>query len=215
MPTPKDGYFNAAGVRVPGTTTVIGRFKESGALVHWAWDLGMKGIDYRDVRDAAADAGTAAHAMMEAHIRGLKFDPTPFPPDVLKLAKKSFGAFLEWAADSKFTITDPECRLVSEKLQVGGTIDACLIRGRRSMGDWKTSKSIYSDYLVQLGAYGMIWDENHPEDKITGGYHLIRFDKEHGDFAHLYFPELRDAKRMFICLRRAYDLDKKLKARVR
>ena len=64
MPTPPQGYFNAAGERIPGTTTIIGRFKESGALVHWAWKLGMEGKDYREVR--AADAGTAAHAMMEA-----------------------------------------------------------------------------------------------------------------------------------------------------
>ena len=33
---PKAGYKNAAGEKVPGVTTVIGRFKDSGALLHWA-----------------------------------------------------------------------------------------------------------------------------------------------------------------------------------
>jgi hypothetical protein len=215
MPTPPQGYFNAAGERIPGTTTIIGRFKESGALVHWAWKLGMEGKDYREVRDRAADAGTAAHAMMEAHIRKQQFDPTPFQPDILAKARKAFGAFKEWAADSQFEITDTEVRGVSEKYQFGGTQDACLIRGKRAVGDWKTSNAVYSDYLLQLAAYGIIWDENHPDDKVTGGYHLIRFDKEYGDFAHFYFGSLTDAKRMFIHLRAAYDLDKRLRARVR
>jgi len=43
-------------VRIPGTTTVIGRFKESGGLIYWAWDQGQQGLDYRQTRDAAADA---------------------------------------------------------------------------------------------------------------------------------------------------------------
>lgn len=70
MPHPRSGYHLKDGTRVPGTTTIIGRFKESGGLIWWAWDLGMKGLDYRDVRDKAADAGTLVHAMVEAHAAG-------------------------------------------------------------------------------------------------------------------------------------------------
>jgi hypothetical protein len=36
MPRPKSGYTNAAGLQVPGTTDVTGRYKDSGALIHWA-----------------------------------------------------------------------------------------------------------------------------------------------------------------------------------
>lgn len=57
------------GKRVPSVTTVISRFKESGALMYWCWDQGRQGLDYRQTRDAAADAGTIAHAMVEAFIR--------------------------------------------------------------------------------------------------------------------------------------------------
>ena len=62
-------YKNAEGKRLPSVTTIIGRFKDSGGFVHWAWDLGIQGIDYRKVRDAAADAGTIAHHLVEADIR--------------------------------------------------------------------------------------------------------------------------------------------------
>ena len=37
MPTPSEGY-RIDGKRVPSVTTIIGRFKESGALLRWAWN---------------------------------------------------------------------------------------------------------------------------------------------------------------------------------
>ena len=70
MARPKSGYRLADKTRVPGVTTITGRFKESGGLIHWAWDLGMQGINYRDARDKAADAGTLGHDMIEAFIKG-------------------------------------------------------------------------------------------------------------------------------------------------
>ena len=48
MPSPKSGYYNAKGERVPGTTTIISRFKDSGALIHWANQLAF--VPYRQVR---------------------------------------------------------------------------------------------------------------------------------------------------------------------
>lgn len=42
MPTPKAGYYTRDGNRVPGVTTVLGRFKEAGGLIHWSWDLAFK-----------------------------------------------------------------------------------------------------------------------------------------------------------------------------
>jgi len=61
---PTQIYRTKDGVRVPSVTTIIGRFKESGGLIHWAWALGMEGKDYRQVRDSAADAGSLAHSMI-------------------------------------------------------------------------------------------------------------------------------------------------------
>ena len=48
MPTPKSGYYNVKGDRVPGTTTIISRFKDSGALIHWSNQLAV--VPYRQVR---------------------------------------------------------------------------------------------------------------------------------------------------------------------
>jgi len=80
MPTQK---YMIDGKRVPGVTTILGKYKEAGGLIHWAWDLGMQNIDYRKVRDDAADAGTLAHAMVEATIRSTDFPKQDgYPPDI-------------------------------------------------------------------------------------------------------------------------------------
>lgn len=213
MATKVGGYHTKDGVKVPSVTTVLSRFKESGGLVHWAWALGKEGKDYRDVRDDAANAGTMAHDAVECWIKN---EPIVFvgTEDVCAKAKKSFEAFVEWAQQTQLKVTHTEVALISERYKFGGTLDAMLIRGKRSLGDWKTSNKVYPEYLIQVAAYGVLWEENFPDQPIEGGYHLLRFDKEYGDFHHSWWSELESAKRAFLLLREAYEIDKELKKRV-
>ena len=205
--------YKVDGERVPSVTTVLNRFKDAGGLIHWSWQCGMDGKDYRKVRDDAATAGTAAHAMVEAHIRGKVFDASPYPQDILERATRAFGAFLEWATASKLQPAYTETSLVSQKHRFGGTLDTVFINGKLAIGDWKTSNSVYMDMLCQVAAYGKLWEENKPDMPIEGGYHIVRFDKTHGDFAHHWYPELDEAWQYFLLVRQAYDLDKRLKKR--
>jgi hypothetical protein len=212
MPTAKGGYFLKDGTKVPSVTTILGRFKESGALMYWAWRMGKEGKDFRQERDKAADAGTMAHAAVENWIHG---QPITFAgdPEICQKARKSFDAFLEWAAQTQLKVTHTEIPLISEQYRFGGTFDALLVRGKRAMGDWKTSGAVYGEYLAQVAAYGILWEENHPEEPIDGGYHLLRFDKEYGDFHAHWWNELEAGKRFFLNLRAAYEDDKELKKR--
>lgn len=214
MPTAKGGYFLADGTRVPSVTTVIGRFKEAGGLIHWAWNLGKEGKDYREVRDRAADAGTMAHAAVEAWIHDQPF-VFEGSPEICDKAKVSFGAFLEWAEQTQLKVTQTELPLVSERHKFGGTFDAILVRNGRAVGDWKSSNAIYGEYLVQVAAYGELWKENFPDQPITAGYHLLRFDKTYGDFKHHWWSDLSRAWEAFLHLRALYDIDKELKARAK
>ena len=69
---PTADYKNAKGVRIPGNTTVINGnlgWSKNG-LMYWAWEQGRNGKDFRQSRDDAADAGTLAHALIEADIKG-------------------------------------------------------------------------------------------------------------------------------------------------
>lgn len=212
---PKGGYYLPDGERVPSVTTILGRFKESGGLIHWAWNLGMQGIDYREARDQAADAGTVAHDAVEAHLHGRPFDWNAVPEEIRDRARTSFGAFLEWSEQTQLQVTHTEMPLVSEKYRFGGTIDGMLIRQKRSIGDWKTSNAVYPEYLVQLAAYWHLWEENFPDDPILGGAHLLRFDKTYGDFSHRWWGELDRAWEAFLHLRELYEIDKELKQRAK
>lgn len=206
-------YTTADGKRVPSVTTVLGRFKEAGGLMYWAWECGKNGKDYREERDAAASAGTLAHQMVESFIRGTEFRAGHADDAVLQKARTAFEAFREWAKITRFNVTHPEMRLVSERHRFGGTLDAMLVADKIAVGDWKTSNKTYADYLCQVAAYGILWEENFPDQPITGGYHILRFDKEHADFHHHRYGELEEAKEMFLCLRRAFEIDKGLQKR--
>jgi hypothetical protein len=192
---------------------VISRFKESGGLIHWAWKLGMEGRDYREVRQGAADAGTLAHRMVEADIRGL---PLPVPPtdEVGSQAAQAFANYQAWKRRIGFKVLRTEVALVSLAHRFGGRLDAVEVEGDATLLDWKTG-GIYPDHLLQLAAYGLLWREAFPEIPLRGGYALLTFAKENADFAHRQFSELKDAEEEFLHLRAAYDLDKRLKARAR
>jgi hypothetical protein len=127
----------------------------------------------------------------------------------------AFNAFIEWFEMNKFEVIEQEVQLVSEQHNFGGTPDAIAKdgKGRLVLLDWKTSDGVYSDYLIQLAAYRILWNENHPDNQLTGGSHLCRFSKQGGDFAHYYYPDLSDAERAFILMRELYDIDKTLKKR--
>jgi len=219
MPHPRKGYF-VNGEPVPGVTTIIGRFKDSGGLLFWAFEQGKAAErgeieKLYDKRDAAAEAGTLAHSLVEAHINGL---PLPDMPenDVGKQALQGYENYIRWQEDNRIQVMKQEMVMVSELYRFGGCPDALGIdsRGNLCLLDWKTSNSIYLDYLLQIAGYCILHEENHPDKPITGGYHLLRFSKDNADFAHHYWNNLDDAKEMFILLARAYEIDKKLKKRV-
>lgn len=212
MPTKVGGYFLDDGTRVPSVTTIISRFKDAGGLIHWAWNLGREGKDYRAERDKAADSGTLAHTAVEKWIKQESMEWIG-ELEVVEKAQVAFSAFLKWAAQTKLSVSHQELALISHQYKFGGTFDAILVQGKRAMGDWKTSNGLYPEYLIQVAAYGHLWMENYPEEPINGGYHILRFDKEFGDFHAHHWSELNRAWEAFLHLRALYEIDKELKKR--
>lgn len=229
MPSPKAGYRVADGTRVPSVTTILSRFKDSGALMKWAYTTGREhgrleaeGKDaptsLYEVSGKAADIGTAAHSMVEARIKGGSPESTEhylsLSSEDQEKAANAFGMYERWAAQTRLEVVAQEVGLISEAHRFGGTLDAIgLIDGELCLVDWKTSNGVYSDYLLQLAAYRVLWEEANPDKILSGGFHLCRFSKEHGDFAHHYYRELDDAWAMFHALLTAYRYDAALRKR--
>lgn len=220
MPTPIKGYRDVSGKKIPGTTTIIGRFKDSGALIRWAWQRGKEfpDEDLYASRDEAGAIGTVAHAMVEASIKGLNPEGVGglamLNDEGRERARNAFKTYQQWASMSKLEILEQEIPLVSERYKFGGTPDAIgKVNGQLCLVDWKTSNGVYGDYLLQLAAYKQLWEENNPDRPLVGGFHLCRFSKDYGDFSHHFYTELESAWAMFWRLREAYEFDKELKKR--
>ncbi len=221
MARPKGGYRLKDGTRVPGVTTIIGRFKDSGGLLWWAFEQGQK-FERGEIsglyekRDQAAEAGTLCHDMVEAHIRKWEMpDLEKYDPELVLLAQQGFENYIRWEKTTNIEVVETEKSLVSERYGYAGTPDAIMADGQLSIGDWKTSNGVYVDMIIQLAAYKNLWEENYPDRLITGGFHLCRFSKENADFTHHFWAELDDAWEQFKLFLRAYHIDKKLKKRVR
>ena len=223
MARPKKGYYNAAGKRLPGVTTIIGARKNNvEGLLHWAHRLGTEGVDFKEARKKAANSGTLVHEMVEKYIDG---DPIitlekalahNYTEEQYEQALVGFAAAKKWLSQTKIEITEQETPLVCEEFQFGGAFDAV---GRLPdafvhefvMLDWKTGK-LYPDHIIQVAAYKHLWEKANPGSEITE-IHLCHFGKEFGEFGHSCFPQkvIDIGWEAFTHLLAMYQIDKQLK----
>lgn len=209
-------YRNKAGRRLPGVTTVIGQNLgwNKRALMHWANQQGLDGRNHWETSQEAADIGTLAHAMVEASLKGqdwttmVRLDGVT--DEMLGKATVAFRAWEEWRRLVNFELVASEHELVSERYQVGGTIDVAAVQTKMSIVDIKTSNDIYPEHRIQVAAYGLLWNENYP-DRPIDAYYIIRLDKHTGGFAYYYWPELRNEERAFAALVELHQLRKLIK----
>ena len=153
-------------------------------------------------------------AMVEAHLR--EEDPESVitgPPEGAEKARQGFANWLVWKRQSALHIIAWEKPMLCLHHRYGGTPDHLLNNDPLSIAlmDIKCARGIYVENLLQLAAYGHLFEDAGAAIK---GYHLGRFSPEQADFSHHFFADLKDAFEMFVLLRQAYDLDKRLKARV-
>lgn len=144
-------------------TTVIGGNLGWGkaGLMHWAWQKGIDGEDYRRARDSAASAGTLAHDAIEHALAG---EPYAFPDGAdeseVDRARIAYAAFLAWRQGSPLEIVASELVLLADveasdgtMVQVSGTADAFFRCGDENIaGDFKTGK-VHDEAVIQIAAY--------------------------------------------------------------
>lgn len=148
------------GTRVPGVTTVLGILNKP-ALVSWAWNLGISGVDYRKYRDATAEIGTLAHAMIANDLGAEAPDLSAYSQETIDRAENALISYYEWKKTQSIEPVMIEKPLVSERYRYGGTLDGLVyLNGKLTLFDIKTSKAIYPEMLHQLAAYWMLLKEH-------------------------------------------------------
>ena len=203
MPT---GNYEIQGKKLPSVTTIINRFKNATGLIIWSNQLGLKGLNYFDELKKAGDTGTALHDLAELHILEKDYE---LPED--PIAVHCFQQFIEWWESLDCEVIWTEKKYTSKKLNVGGCPDLLVKKdGKYILVDFKTSKAVYSDMLIQLSCYAELIKEN---DNIEiDRAVIVRFpkDDDETEIKKFFTEDLAVGLKQFKLLRKAFDLDKDL-----
>jgi hypothetical protein len=153
-------YYNKAGKQLPGVTTVLGVLAKP-ALVPWANNLGLQGINVREYVDILAMVGKIGHEMICCHNKGVKFESNGERTDLIDKAENCFLSYLSWEKQHKVEPILCEAALVSELYGYGGTVDMwCRVDDVPTILDYKTGKAIYPEHIYQVAAYRQLIEEN-------------------------------------------------------
>ena len=155
--------YKVDGKRVPGVTTITGQLNKP-ALVPWAWNLGMEGVDWKSFRDQKGNIGTLAHYFILCYYKNLEPVTDDFSKNEIDAAENALLSFYEWEKSFPIEPIFVEKQLVSSLYRFGGTPD---VIGKDKKGtiwliDFKTGKNIYKEAFYQ----------------VAGGYTLLAIDME-------------------------------------
>lgn len=202
---------SARGERLPTVTSIIGRFKDSGALIHWAWKTGMAGKELRAARELTV--GVLVEQLVEDHLLGTTRPLPSATAEQLETARRCFEGFRSWASEHGVTLVEHQVELTSDQHRFIGRVDAIIrLDGELAVVDWKVANGVYLDHLLQLAAYRLLlWER--AKDPVPRRAAIIQIGKEDGVVRPHEWDEdtLRTAEQMFLALRAAWDFDKALK----
>jgi hypothetical protein len=199
-------YKLADGTRVCGVTTILSVLAKP-ALIKWANNLGLQGIDSNKYTDAAARIGTLAHYMVQCYLTAEETDFSEYSKDEIDQAENALISFFEWEKGHVIKPIFNEKGLVSEKYRFGGTIDCYAeIDGKFGLIDFKTGKAIYSEMIVQLAAYKELLEENdYPVENVR----IIRIGRSEDEgFDEKVVSDLSNHWKLFEHTLAVYDLKK-------
>ena len=185
MKKPRRQYKDANGKRLPGVTTILGVLDKP-ALLHWAArtaaeatasaivDGGMPSTAAVERgrlapfqrRQEAADAGTLAHACVEAHYAG-----EPMPEDATPEALACAERVIKHIDGAGFIVVASEWASTHGLAGDGfaGTLDLVVTRStspdevdpspRYWIADLKTGRHVVDEVVPQLAAYRWLWTQ--------------------------------------------------------
>lgn len=160
-------YFNAAGDRLPGVTSIPLGWNTQ-VLCSWNNKMGLRGVDTKKYLRDKGDIGSLAHAFCTDYLFQRRTNMEDYSASQIEEAKHSFFAFHKWTKLHEIEPVFVEKPLVSEEFQYGGTCDIYgLVDGYRELSDLKSGSGIYEDMIVQVAAYEHLLTENgYPVDRV-------------------------------------------------
>lgn len=157
---------------------------------------------HRDKLEDAGLVGHAAHAIIEEAIQiaieesdGRVFGyATPTPKDERVL--NCVDAAIAWMKKHEVKWLETERKIFSRAYNYAGTMDGlCLVDGKLSVADWKTSNYLYPEYAYQTAAYAQGYYEEMGE--LVVDRWIMRLGKVDGKFESWHITGLQAWRRDF------------------
>jgi len=203
-------YYLQDGTLVPGATTVLSLLNKP-ALVKWANNLGLQGIDSTKYVNESAEIGTLVHSMVECYCLKKKCDTTNYTQAQIELAQVGFNKFKEWASQHEIEPIGNEIQLVSEKHKFGGTLDfLAKVDGIVTLIDFKTGSGIYKEHFCQTSAYFKMAVENGYKPKRIMILNIGRNEDEPFQTQEIKGKTITTYFSIFLALLKVYKLKKDL-----
>ena len=137
--------------------------------------------EHERIKEKAASLGSDVHKIIELIFKS-EISISELLNAIDSESYPSITAFLDWKSSHDIKALGNEEIVYHEELKYAGTLDfRCEFNGKKCIVDFKTSKRIYPEMLLQLASYKHAYEFMHPEDT---GYRvgILRLDKNNKDF---------------------------------
>jgi len=170
---------------------------------------------HEKVAQTAADIGTITHGYAELDSLGKRDEAEALLAQVkgttaYSLIEACIVKYKEWALTNRGVLVSAEGLIASPRHQYCGKFDRLdRVAGRLILRDYKTSKGIYVDHMMQMAAYAIAieeWLGYHVD-----AYEILRFGKDDGTFETLLIDDVETMtmlKAQVIRCRQTYDFKK-------
>lgn len=150
-------YYNKDNEEVPSVTTIL-KILNKPSLPKWANIMGFKHKNIDDILEKSSEIGTTVHKMIESYFNNKYFILIPTRHMGRDLAMSYLNSFFQWKQKHSIEPIFTEHHTSSDKF--GGTIDFYgNVDGKKTILDFKTSKTFYATMFLQLGAYCIMLEE--------------------------------------------------------
>lgn len=189
-----DTYFYN-GIGVPRVSNILKECINKEYLIKWAGRVGIKEMEAQQTK--ACTIGSMVHEKIENFLLTGTDKNVSYkvPKDYNQYIEKAYNNFKNWYNNLHSMGYVIEQIYATEKQVIcpyfGGTIDCVMrINGKNYIVDFKTSKSISHEYIIQTCSYMWIVNNGYcPDLPHIDGVAIIRVDKNTDKFEDLFLNE--------------------------
>lgn len=191
-------YYDSKGNEVPSVTTIL-KVLNKPELIGWAHFMGRQHRSIEDILEKSSYFGNCVHDYLECYFNGWDYI-AEFPEHInLEDYKKATNNFRWFIKGKEFETIMTEASRSNDLF--GGTLDYYgKLDGKKLLIDFKTSKTVYPSYLLQLGGY---YDLIRDEVEVEGAGILI-VNAKRCLFKEVTLDKLEIYRRLFITLAEFY-----------